>query len=360
MLASTHFNIRRLREDDWFDPILDADTELFVDPFLAFKDKSEFWKLGHRRIIDHFDQAFLLIANGNRNPNSIQYRKALALLVFREPKELCLGYTSKGTAGLGSGLGYAAAIAEAISDAIQRGLQHPKHFEELGILNEGIGPDRMSDITCTILKSWLVQYTQKIAERHSIPTKGRHIFAAAFDRDRMRWEIPEVEVPTNPYNGGPLLFVPERFLRDLPVLNVDDWWNYYETELLREDLNYEILGKVNKEGDCRSRPAEPRFGPCWDSQERKRSASGYDFPNDPNGVWQWGIKRVSRSLPKIHSSCHRRDKAGFSGYHHNKCDIFLTRDFRTILKKRPEIEREFTIKLKRPSELFAEIQRGRW
>ena len=39
MLASAHFNIKRIGTDDWFDPILDADTELFVDPFLVFKDR---------------------------------------------------------------------------------------------------------------------------------------------------------------------------------------------------------------------------------------------------------------------------------------------------------------------------------
>jgi len=38
MLASKHFGIERNATDDWFDPILNADTELFVDPFLIFKD----------------------------------------------------------------------------------------------------------------------------------------------------------------------------------------------------------------------------------------------------------------------------------------------------------------------------------
>jgi hypothetical protein len=242
MLASDYFKIKRTASDDWFDPILNADTELFVDPFLIFKETRGFWKTAHSEIITHFDRAFMLIATGNRNPKTLPYQKALALLVFREPQELCLGYTSKGTAGLGSGFGYARAIAEAICDAIERGLEHPRHFEELGILNEGIGPDRISDITCTILKSKLVEYTQAIAERHSIRLSKHRIFASGFDANALRWESPEVEVPTNPSTGGPLLFVPERFLKDLPVLNADDWWAYYEGERLRQDLNYKHRG----------------------------------------------------------------------------------------------------------------------
>ncbi len=43
MLVSSHFKISRTRADDWFDTILDADTELFVDPFLVFREKRGFW-----------------------------------------------------------------------------------------------------------------------------------------------------------------------------------------------------------------------------------------------------------------------------------------------------------------------------
>jgi len=98
MLASTYFGITREQGDDWFDPILNADTKLFVDPFLVFKELGP-WSNAHAAIIEHFNQAFLLIAEGNLSSNTLQYRKALALLLFREPKEFCLGYTASGTAG---------------------------------------------------------------------------------------------------------------------------------------------------------------------------------------------------------------------------------------------------------------------
>src|SRR5277367_4665429 len=104
MLASAQFKIKKEKNDDWFDPILDADTELFVDPFLVFKESQGFWKGAHAALINHFNRAFLMIAEGSLNPATLAYKKALALLVFKEPKELCLGYTSKGTSGLGSGL----------------------------------------------------------------------------------------------------------------------------------------------------------------------------------------------------------------------------------------------------------------
>jgi hypothetical protein len=43
MLASKYLKVVRDAQDDWFDPILNADTELFLDPFLIFEDTNKFW-----------------------------------------------------------------------------------------------------------------------------------------------------------------------------------------------------------------------------------------------------------------------------------------------------------------------------
>jgi|SRR5580658_9829492 hypothetical protein len=163
MYASEQFEIQRADTDDWFDAIIDTDTKLFVDPFLIFKEREGFWSDGHAIMMAHFNACFSLIVNSIGNVDSLAYKKAVALLTFREPKEMCLGYTSRGSRGSGGGPQYAATIAEAIGDAIARGLVSLRHFVELGILNEGIGPDRISDLACTILKPKFIAYTQEIA-----------------------------------------------------------------------------------------------------------------------------------------------------------------------------------------------------
>lgn len=290
MLTSTHFKIARKNDDDWFDAILNADTKLFIDPFLIFKESKGFWSHAHDKIIKHFDRAFLLMAEGNLNPKSLAYKKAIDLLTFREPRELCLGYTAKGTQGAGGGLGYAKTMADAIVAAIQRGLKHPRHFEELGILNEGIGSDRISDIAATILKAELIQYTQKIAARHKIPLAKHRIYAGAFDEQRLRWDIAEIEVPTNPFTSKPFLFVPLRFLNDLPVLNPDDWWDSYENERLRQDMNYEIMGRVDKAKIVAAARKHPEMVRAWTKSKEGEKTPAYDFDRDPLGVWQWDAK----------------------------------------------------------------------
>jgi hypothetical protein len=86
---------------------LNADTKLFANPFLVFKQKT--WlEEHHDKIIEHFDRAFILVAESNLNPGSLQYRKALHLLRFSKSKEFYIGCTARGTSGLGSGDGYAA------------------------------------------------------------------------------------------------------------------------------------------------------------------------------------------------------------------------------------------------------------
>jgi len=229
----------------------------------------------------------LLVAEGNRDPKTLAYRKALDLLRFTEPRELCLGYTAEGTRGLGSGGKLGRLMAQAISAAIGRGLEHPKHFEELGILQEGIGADRISDTTCTILKPKLVAYTQKIAKRHGIPLEDHELYAAEFDEQRQRFMRPVVRLPTNPAAGGPLLLVPERFLADLPKLNADDWWEHYENEQLRTDLNYEVMGKVDKKTIVQTARRQMDFVREWAKQQEREPAKPYDLERDPKGVVQW-------------------------------------------------------------------------
>lgn len=298
MLASSAFKIARTEDDDWFDAIVDADTELFVDPFLLFKERKGFWAGAHDTIIQHFDLAFSLIAESGVNPKSLSYSKAVHLLTFKEPKEFCLGYTARGTRGSGGGAGHARAIAEAIGNAIHRGLEHPKHFEELGIFNQGIGSDRISDITCTILKRRLIEYTREVAARHEIQLEEHFVFAASFDAARLRWTVERVALPTNPATGGPFIFVPERFLRDLPVLNAEDWWESYENTMLREDLNYEIIRKVDKKTIIEKARQNPESVRAWATAKESEAAMAYDFRRDPKGVWQWDI--ATSSFTQIH------------------------------------------------------------
>jgi hypothetical protein len=52
--------------------------------------------------------------------------------------------------------------------------------------------------------------------------------------------------------------VPERFLRELPSLDAQNWWEHYENERLRDDLNYEVLGQRRHSARSPGRQVGPR------------------------------------------------------------------------------------------------------
>src|SRR5437867_3227543 len=110
MLFSARNGVSLSSSDDWFDPILDTDTKLFIDPFLVFVHPKPPFNTAHGRIVDFFDKAFQLAAQTRGNLTGLRYRKLLNILTFPEPRELCLGYTELGTAGSGSGRRFSSVI----------------------------------------------------------------------------------------------------------------------------------------------------------------------------------------------------------------------------------------------------------
>ena len=148
------------RDYEWFDPILEIDTPPFVDPFNIFADHDESWRQAHDTIIDHFHSAFETLAQSGMRRTHQLYQRVLTLMESPEPPEFRLGYASKSADGSGTGPGLARLIVGAMGEAIARGLEDMRHFEELGILVGGINRDRISDITCNLLKPRLITYTQ--------------------------------------------------------------------------------------------------------------------------------------------------------------------------------------------------------
>lgn len=285
---SQAYGVVREPSDDWFDPILTTDTKLFVDPFLIFKDSDASWRKQHGVIIRHFDHAFQLLAESGGDPENLKWQLALALLTFPEPREMCLGYTEAGTRGSGSGRGNAKLIAEAMWKAIQRGVEHLEHFEQLGIFQEGIGPDRVSDIVCTVIKPRLVEYTQAVARRHGIPLVDHRLSACGFDPGRRKGPSRrQVQLPTNPRTKGPVVLVPARFLADLPELNAEDWFYSDVAAEVRNELSHEILQNVKKRDIVQL--ARRNWGNVerWVQIKEQQPAEPYDLDSDPNGVYRW-------------------------------------------------------------------------
>ncbi len=287
MLFSDHYGITRTPADDWFDPVLEVDTKLFVDPFLVFQDADPSWMGAHDRIVAHFQDSFELLAVCGCNPHDQRFASAVRSLRFPEPSETCLGYASGSTQGSGSGKDFAKKIATAMCDAIGREVVELRHFEELGILEEGIGPDRISDITTTILKPDLVAYTQSICKRHGVPLVRHRLRAARYDAGRRGFVSEDLFLPTNPKTGGPLLLVPARFLRSLPAINADDWWDDFRASEVRDELNADLGQRLSKREIVKIAKRNPDKVHAWVRAREETKATPYDLVADPEGLYHW-------------------------------------------------------------------------
>lgn len=199
MIFSTEFKIEKTNIDDWFDPILSTDTKLFIDPFLVFDNEHVSFKNTHQKTIDFFNLAFEIASVAKSDKTDIRYRQLLSMMKFPEVEEVCLGYASRGTGGSGSGGGFSKMIVDSIFESIKLGISNLNHFEEIGLFNDGFGCDRISDMTATLLKKDIIEYTQEICKRHNVPTTKIRVNQYEFDSKFKRWKDKEVNLPLNPY-----------------------------------------------------------------------------------------------------------------------------------------------------------------
>jgi hypothetical protein len=295
MQFSEHFDL----DEDFsevsgaFDPILHTDTRLFVDPFLIFKESQGEWADAHGELIGYFDSAFKLLGGHENNPRSLQYKRVVQLLRFPEPQEFCLGYVGSGTRGAGSGLGLARQMTRAMREAIARGLDKGMaHFEELGVLVERINRDRISDITLSILKPRFIKYTQEIAEKWEVETKPVLVPQSVYDSRRRAWEPGTFDLPVNPHNKRAVLLTPNRFLRELPTLNANDWWEFSESPL-RDDLNLTVMENVDSHEIVRLARSRAELVREWAEAREGLPATPYPVTRDPKGFHNWNVNAMA-------------------------------------------------------------------
>ena len=292
MHFSEHFRVTRTTEDDWFDPILDTDTPVFVDPFLLFRRGVGNFAAGHECLIAFFRTVFGVAAQSGGKPTSPAFRKLHNLLLFPEVDELCLGYVAGGVKGSGTAKTFGKHMAAAVLRAISDGLVRFEHFEEIGIFNLGIGPDRISDITGNVLKELFITYTQHVCERHNIPTEPLPIQHAGLDLDLLIWREEVYDLPRNPHTKDALLLTPAVFLRQLPTINATSFWQYVcdtrDPEALRSDLNFEIMRHLDKKAIIEVARTHPQWVEEYVSfAERNLDPEPYDLTKDRAGIVGW-------------------------------------------------------------------------
>lgn len=250
MLFSEHYNLTLTASDDWIDPYLPTDSKLFVDPFLIYEDPSRLWRTAHDHLLEFFEAVFGLVYDARGDEKSLPWKKAASLLRFPEPREFCLGLAQTSTDGSGSGKVLQEMMLESVKIAVGHGIDNISHMETLVLFQGGMGLDRISDVACNVLKSYFIQYTQAVCKRHAVPTQEFRVKNAGWSKANLCWLDRDVELPANPYyKDRPVLLVPKRFVKDIPVVDPDKFWDFAWSnhgEELRNNFNYDIARNVDR------------------------------------------------------------------------------------------------------------------
>ncbi|WP_414546025.1 toll/interleukin-1 receptor domain-containing protein [Nostoc sp. CCY0012] len=324
VLFSEVYNIETSEQDDWFNPRLDRDTHLCIDPFQVFKSKDPFFSNCRQKFMQFFRCAFDVASKICEVPSQedkksgnlpSKYKKLIYdTLRFPEVEEVCLGFSKRTTGGAGMGKDFAIKLSDALINLSKKSSSPPKHFEQIEIFTPGIGKDKISDATGNLIKKELVLYTRDVCKRLAISDehlKWNTVKNFDFDFEYNEWDDQSFYLPLNPFNNKPILLVPKAFLREIPSIGSEQLYRFIksrENEQLRAKLNSDLHDDLKKY-DLENEEEEKEDD---SSNSAKKYVLGYieqhpeilnEFINDvethPDSYTQYNFEKDTKNIIKL-------------------------------------------------------------
>jgi hypothetical protein len=136
---SDHFGISKAKLDALgvFDPILNYDTKVFVEPLLLKNSTGKIIQQSYQTYKEFF-AALLLLLRNSKNIGDKCWRAAQKMVHFPEYQYTCIGYSSGNTEGRGSGIEFNDKIFKSAREIVELAQGDPEIFLLLPLLEEGI------------------------------------------------------------------------------------------------------------------------------------------------------------------------------------------------------------------------------
>jgi len=263
-----------------FDVILDVDSRLFIDPaLLELCSIKEF--VGAKEKAEKYFAGIITLLSHSHTDTDMYWKQADKLLKFKELSGTCFGYSQNGTAGNSIGKQLRYVILCTIKELIEVGEKDPTLFELLGVFQEGIGCDRISDLLTFILAPEIFTFTQRVIEQFKLADT------------EIRYRGKTYKTCRNEFNNKGILLLPSSILSPLPVADAYDDidWICAENERVRQEINtYFDLGrrkKLSKIEVYSLMKSNPSFRAALISAYKAAPALPYDFEKDPAGEYAW-------------------------------------------------------------------------
>ena len=232
-------NIHLAQEEiDFAIPFLDEDIPFCVDPFLLWKSPSQQDNALHTALINSFNHLGHLVHKG-REDIAIE-----VIISASECNEVGLGFSSS-RKGMRIGPKVAKEILSLFTIIPEIERNGFIHFEEIQLYVDQISKDRISDITCSFLSSFLIDYTIDQCTKYNIPTEDTLINNVYDQRKHIFDKSEKTKLPINPDTNGPILLVPKRWLRKAPWINGEDYIKgYFFEKVLQKNEECPERGEV--------------------------------------------------------------------------------------------------------------------
>ena len=274
-----------LRPLDVFNPTLNVDTKLFIDPLLIPQSRHpEIRESAANRITEHFEKIITLLS-ASLKIGDVAWRTAGKMLTFREVRGTCLGYGAASIQGSGWGPELTSKTLLTAKEIVDLGIKDPALFILLPLLEDGMGPDRISDMITNIILPDLASFTEQVLTQFKI--------------DRQEFEIKgnSYKLPLNPCERkkSPVLLIPTDVLEDLPV--VSDWEDIADASSKNDSLRARVNQYIGSIWEAKTRKDKAKLRERVLSSRqafesllevvRNITPKAYDFELDPEGLIAW-------------------------------------------------------------------------
>ncbi|KHA76966.1 hypothetical protein NC77_18640 [Janthinobacterium lividum] len=206
---------------DFVDVPIGHDLPVFLDPS-RLRTMTSDWASECNSLLQHFFETLLAHLRNNEEAAGISM-----LAHLTEKNEFHFGLSKGLSDGRAFGDGYAHKIWEAIKNSKAGVSGLLVDLEDTCLFIEGIGPDRISDAVCNIVRGPLIRYTQDMCTYYGIPLVENVDSGPIWNPLTETWENALVSLPLTPY--GKLLLVPKLAVRQQLVY---DYASYFTHHLL--------------------------------------------------------------------------------------------------------------------------------
>ena len=227
---SDTFGISTDALDDYgaVDVSLIADLPLFVDPFLLFNSEKPEYQALHNKIVE-----YLIFLKRKSEAEGISDGLLKEWYCFSEIRQNWLGYCELGNKGSGLGIDFARALHKnlriILSDFGSEKVTRGTHLEKVCLIKDGVGRDNVSDFATSLIKEYLLQYTQTFALSYlrEEQRKSKTVERVRFNRELESWVSVRYVLPH--FDGDYVMLTPRDMLtKDENWINQKDLIDKFE------------------------------------------------------------------------------------------------------------------------------------